>query len=83
MINIEKIYDPKSEFKKLFMCMRYYTNQQKQQSVNKQSLEFYLTNVIDDYIAHWKQIQMSTNTLHKLHLFAIAFRHNVVNNGIH
>lgn len=78
MINIEKIYDPKDEFKKLFMSMRYYANQYKQ----SEALEFYLTNVIDDYIAYWKRIQISTNTLHNLHRFAIAFRHNVVNNGI-
>ena len=81
MIIIEKIYDAKTEFKRLYKSMRYYSNQQNHTN-NKQPLEFYLTNVIDDCIAYWKRIQMSTDTLYKLHRFAIAFRHSVVNNGI-
>ena len=78
MIKIERIYDPKIEFKKIYSSMRYYTNQYKQRNTNKESLEFYLTHVIDDYIAYWKKIKMSINTIHKLHRFAIAYRHLIV-----
>ena len=82
MINIERIYDPKNEFKMIYQSMRNYTNWYNQCNTNKEPLEFYLTQIIDDYIAYWKRIKMSINTLHKLHRFAIAFRYNVVNNGI-
>ena len=78
MILIEKIYDTKSEFKKIYSSIRYYTNQYTQRTTHKESLEFYLTHVIDDYIAYWKRIKMSINTIYKLHRFAISYRHCIV-----
>lgn len=79
MISIERIYDPKKEFKLLYQGLRYmshldcYTGQQ-----NKRYLETDMTFLIDCYILRWKYQKMSNNTNYKLHRFAIAYRYNAL-----
>ena len=82
MIKIERIYDPKDEFKLLFKSLRFLAKQPCQQShQNKIYLEYDLTELIDCFVLRWKYEKINPVTYAKLHRFAIAFRHNVLNNG--
>ena len=83
MIIVERIYDPKSEFKLLYKGLRYMSKQSCYElPQNKIYLEHDLTEIIDCFLLRWKYEKINPVTYTKLHRFAIAFRHNVVNNGI-
>ena len=79
MIFIEKIYDPKDEFKRLYKSLRYMSKQSAYQSPkNKKYLEVDMTEIIDDYVQRWKFENMNPITHRQLHRFAIAYRHNTL-----
>ena len=79
MIIVERIYDPKSEFKMLYKGLRYMSKQDcYSQSQNKKYLEHDLAEIIDCYILRWNYQKMPKDTIYKLHRFAIAYRYNVV-----
>ena len=79
MITIERVYYPKKEFKLLYQGLRYMLHLECYTLPNnKRYLERDMTDIIDCYVLRWKYQKMSTNTMHKLHRFAIAYRHNAL-----
>lgn len=79
MISIERIYYPENEFKLLYKSLRFMSKQDCYvQAQNKKYLEYDLTEIIDCFMLRWNYQKMPKDTIHKLHRFAIAYRHNVV-----
>lgn len=81
MITISKIYDVKKEFKLLSSALR----------IVKRLDTFFLftdnkeneyTYFIDSLVDRWKRLEISKDTMNKLHRYAIAYRHKDVTMGI-
>ena len=79
MIEISKIYNPKKEFKLLSSALRY-TN--RLDGFYPEDKEYELTYCIDRFVTRWKRIEISKDTMHKLHRYAIVYRRNAVQEGI-
>lgn len=79
MITITKIYNAKKEFKLLSSGLRFVKRWDGFYPVSKEN-EY--THCIDRFVTRWKKIEISKDTMHKLHRYAIAYRHNEVTKGV-
>ena len=79
MIIISKIYNAKKEFKLLFRGLRFV---KRCDGFYPETKENEYTYCIDRFVTRWKHIEISKDTMHKLHRYAIAYRHNEVTKGV-
>lgn len=81
MIEITEIYNIKNEYKMFYGLLRYVTNYYKRIDMDIKYLEQDLTETIDKEIKRWQKLEVSPDTIKKLHLYGIRYRHSLFVKG--
>ena len=77
MIEISRVYKAKIEYKLLYSALRLVTRLDSFFLLENNKENEY-TFAIDRFVIRWKRLEITKDTEHKLHRFAIAYRHNAI-----